>query len=275
MKRARKGPSSKLKPSFCGLFLAGVDDALLPVDQGAVAVGGHPFDGFEAGKGHGERGIMPIGAVRAAPRRRIGCRRAAGAPHMDLLEYQGKQLFAKHGIAVPSGEVAGDRRGGRRRRRADRLPLRDQGPGADRRPRQGRRDQDRRRRRGGARSTPTRSSAWTSSARTARAPSGSTRSGSRAAPTSPPSTTPRSSSTAARRSCWRWSPPRAGWTSRRSPPRTPTRWSKRHIDPTREFDAAAARPIVDDAGLDEDVLDAGRRGAGRSWPRWPATRTRP
>ncbi len=27
---------------------------------------------------------------------------------MDLLEYQGKQLFAKHGIAVPSGEVADD-----------------------------------------------------------------------------------------------------------------------------------------------------------------------
>src|SRR6185437_3820425 len=27
-------------------------------------------------------------------------------PLMDLLEYQGKQLFAKHGIAVPSGEVA-------------------------------------------------------------------------------------------------------------------------------------------------------------------------
>src|SRR5262249_36044432 len=25
---------------------------------------------------------------------------------MDLLEYQGKQLFAEHGIAVPSGEVA-------------------------------------------------------------------------------------------------------------------------------------------------------------------------
>jgi succinyl-CoA synthetase beta subunit len=30
---------------------------------------------------------------------------------------------------------------------------------------------------------------------------------------------------------------------------------KRHIDPTSEFDAAAARPIVDDAGLDEDVRD--------------------
>jgi succinyl-CoA synthetase beta subunit len=27
-------------------------------------------------------------------------------PPMDLLEYQGKQLFAKHGVAVPSGEVA-------------------------------------------------------------------------------------------------------------------------------------------------------------------------
>ena len=30
---------------------------------------------------------------------------------------------------------------------------------------------------------------------------------------------------------------------------------KRHIDPTRPFDAAAARPIAEDAGLDEDVLD--------------------
>ncbi len=27
---------------------------------------------------------------------------------MDLVEYQGKQLFAKHGVAVPSGEVAAD-----------------------------------------------------------------------------------------------------------------------------------------------------------------------
>ena len=31
---------------------------------------------------------------------------------------------------------------------------------------------------------------------------------------------------------------------------------KRHIDPTRPFDAAAAWPIVDAAGLDEDVRDA-------------------
>jgi succinyl-CoA synthetase beta subunit len=38
----------------------------------------------------------------------IGCRprSAAHLYLMDLLEYQGKQLFAKHGVAVPSGEVA-------------------------------------------------------------------------------------------------------------------------------------------------------------------------
>jgi len=30
---------------------------------------------------------------------------------------------------------------------------------------------------------------------------------------------------------------------------------KRHIDPTRPFDAAAARPIAEEAGLDEDVRD--------------------
>ena len=34
--------------------------------------------------------------------------RPTGTLYMDLLEYQGKQLFAKHGIPVPSGEVAAD-----------------------------------------------------------------------------------------------------------------------------------------------------------------------
>src|SRR3712207_8047719 len=28
------------------------------------------------------------------------------SPHMDLLEYQGKQLFARHGVPVPSGKPA-------------------------------------------------------------------------------------------------------------------------------------------------------------------------
>src|SRR4051794_4482961 len=100
---------------FGRLLLAGLDDPLLPVDQGAVTVGGHPFDVFETRKGHGQRGIMAIGPGRGShPRRRcggwpsrVGCATAPpGAPPMDLLEYQGKQLFAKHGVAVPSGEVA-------------------------------------------------------------------------------------------------------------------------------------------------------------------------
>src|SRR5688572_6419503 len=39
------------------------------------------------------------GSDSLAPRR-------SPARSMDLLEYQGKQLFAKHGVAVPSGEVA-------------------------------------------------------------------------------------------------------------------------------------------------------------------------
>ena len=36
---------------------------------------------------------------------------------------------------------------------------------------------------------------------------------------------------------------------------TPEKLIKRHIDPTRPFTAAEARPIVDEAGLDEDVRD--------------------
>ena len=49
----------------------------------------------------------------------------------------------------PSGVARHHRRGGRRGRRRDRLPLRRQGPGADRRPRQGRRHQGRQRPRRG------------------------------------------------------------------------------------------------------------------------------
>src|SRR4051794_15438027 len=81
------------------LFPAGLDDAFLPVDKGAVAVGGHPFDVFEAGEGHGGGALCHSVVCAAAP--------PAPPLFMDLLEYQGKQLFAKHGIPVPSGEVAG------------------------------------------------------------------------------------------------------------------------------------------------------------------------
>src|ERR1700760_2049793 len=47
-----------------------------------------------------------IGARDYAIRYRVRAAPYPGASPMDLLEYQGKQLFAKHGIAVPSGEVA-------------------------------------------------------------------------------------------------------------------------------------------------------------------------
>jgi len=41
---------------------------------------------------------------------------------MDLFEYQGKQYFARYGIAV-SPATSGHRRAGRRSRRANRLPV--------------------------------------------------------------------------------------------------------------------------------------------------------
>ena len=75
-------------------------------------------------------------------------------------------------------------------------PCVDQGAGADRRPRQGRRHQGREGPRPRPRRTPRRSSAWTSAA------SPSTRCGSRPRRTSPPSTTRRSSSTARPSARW-------------------------------------------------------------------------
>ena len=49
-KRSMNGSSSKLKPSLLGLPAERVEDPLLPVDQGAVAVGGDPLDVFELGR---------------------------------------------------------------------------------------------------------------------------------------------------------------------------------------------------------------------------------
>ena len=54
---------------------------------------------------------------------------------------------------------------------------------------------------------------------------------------------------------------------------TPEALIKRHIDPTVPFDAAAARPIVDAAGLDEDVRDQVAEVLV-SWPRSRPARTR-
>src|SRR5947209_17030589 len=41
--------------------------------------------------------------MRRPAARRIDCNKV---PDMDLLEYQGKQLFARHGVPVPSGRLA-------------------------------------------------------------------------------------------------------------------------------------------------------------------------
>ena len=40
-----------------GLPLEGVEDPLLPIDQGAVAIGGHPFDLSELWEGHDGAGL--------------------------------------------------------------------------------------------------------------------------------------------------------------------------------------------------------------------------
>ena len=95
-------------------------------------------------------------------------RRAAetwtGRAIVDLYEYQGRDLFERHGLPVLAGGVADDPGGGPRDRRAPRRPGGRQGPGEGRRPGQGRRRQARRR-------TPTRRwpgdrhpRAWTSRA---------------------------------------------------------------------------------------------------------------
>ena len=64
---------------------------------------------------------------------------------MDLYEYQGKELFARFGIPTSKGRRRDDSAGGSRGGGGDRRPGRRQGAGAHRRPRQGGRDQARRR----------------------------------------------------------------------------------------------------------------------------------
>src|SRR3954451_3004547 len=77
----------------------GVVGAALPVDQRAVDVEGD--EGDVLGDGHVRRGIMPIPPGRRPAGRALEC-----PPLMDLLEYQGKQLFARQGIPVPTGKPA-------------------------------------------------------------------------------------------------------------------------------------------------------------------------
>ena len=162
----------------------------------------------------------------------------------------------------------------RRRRgrggRGGRLPVRGQGPGADRRARQGRRDQDRQRRDEAREHA---EAILGMDIRGLHRPRGLGRARPRR---SPPSTTPRSSSTAPRRSCWRCSRAWAAWTSRRSPRRIPSALVKRHIEPGEELRRRRRRgQIAIDARIDEDVDRPGRRGCWSSCTRSRSPRTRP
>src|SRR3954447_1762049 len=74
------------EPVAVRLLLERLVDTLLPVDEGAVDVEGHEVDLL--GEGHRGRECW------------------APPPLMDLLEYQGKQLFARHGVPVPEGQPA-------------------------------------------------------------------------------------------------------------------------------------------------------------------------
>ena len=107
------------------------------------------------------------------------------AVRVDLMEYQGKQVFARHGIKVSDGRRRHRPSMRRSRPPPGRLPGRRQGPGPRRRPGQGRRREARVRTRRSAVSTPA-----TSSASTSRATSSSA-SGSSTPATSPRSTTRR------------------------------------------------------------------------------------
>jgi succinyl-CoA synthetase beta subunit len=101
-----------------GLLLKGVEDSLFPIDQGAVDVERYevdlgrerhaarivPFDRRSTPRGRPWAGRRKAGVSRDE----AGCRSRGliSAAAMDLLEYQGKQLFARHDIPVPDGRPA-------------------------------------------------------------------------------------------------------------------------------------------------------------------------
>src|SRR4029077_17352300 len=125
-----------------GLPLEGVHDALLPVDQGAIAIRGYPLDVFQLWKGHESRGSIAIWCfppLLTPSARLIGPR----VPSRGLGSARVSGKAALRRTRCPRTRRAGRRH--RRRSRAgcrgDRLSVRDQGAGADRWPRQGRRDQ--------------------------------------------------------------------------------------------------------------------------------------
>ena len=182
---------------------------------------------------------------------------------MDLLEYQGKQLFAKHGIAVPSGEVADHVEGavaaaerigypcaikaqvligGRGKAggsRSPRIPLR-------REP------------------TAPRSSGWTFVAHTARGHSGSIRSGSRAGSAIAAEYYASVILDRGEKKLLAMFSARGGMDIEAVAAEDPEALVKAHIDPTRPFDAR--RSAADRRGRATGCRcgGGGRRGAGKA-----------
>src|SRR5262249_7229485 len=86
-KAGEEGTFLEAEAVFGRLFFAGLDDALLPIDQGAVAIGRNPFNAFKTWKGHRRarhyaKPPLTKAFSRAAlgGRSRIGCAAAARAP---------------------------------------------------------------------------------------------------------------------------------------------------------------------------------------------------
>ena len=94
------------EPVADGLTLESGGDTAFPVDQRPVDVEGDPgdFARYRHAEGIFARslGCRPRGGV-AGPHRRRTADSIARA--MDLLEYQGKQLFGRHGLAVSDGRA--------------------------------------------------------------------------------------------------------------------------------------------------------------------------
>ena len=176
------------------------------------------------------------------------------------MEYQAKELFAKHGVPVTLGTVVDDGRGRRGRGRGAGRPRRRQGAGQGRRPRQGRRREARRDPRRGRRSAPRTSSAWTSRA------SPSTGCWSRRPPTSRRSTTSPSWSTAPTATTSASPASRAASRSRRSRTTNPdARRQQISIDPQAGVDDAKAAEIVAATGFPAEVADQAKDVIKKLW----------
>src|SRR5579875_379507 len=82
-----------------GFLAERLERAGVPIDQGPIDVEGHKTDCFRY------RHVVLMMPFRSR-NPRPGSNRARVTIRMDLLEYQGKQLFARHGVPVPEGKPA-------------------------------------------------------------------------------------------------------------------------------------------------------------------------